>query len=825
MEGARSEAGTAPDGSGADPGKAGPEAAAQGNAQRKPGYGIWNDYFSSNNTEFVYSYLILNSPVNCSRIAVVDHRNNSLNITEMAVFSEDPLKNLNHEKYEQAGDYMEIGWSAEEVTSEPAISNIEGVMINGNPDAGFTLPAGLTNYISIKTKAVAPVNHILCWSEDSDKTLILDNDLRYAFGENGLISSDYFVPLKSLSDGSTWTALGDNIDTPFIEQGGKAVGNPLPYSPGGIDSPRTFAWKMKAQLEARKAVFDSSPVTTAADGDSYSLGYADQKDLAGYSADLRPFLPGYYKNIKGYYNSSIRPEQSAGVDSLGIVQGTMAMFGEGSFIDADGTDAASDLDNYYAMAGSLPGLKDNFPVFDSDSTNGYELINKLTPADIERNSVVIPDISMIQEGDLLVRNNEKGSHVGVVVGFLAEVPSTPTEARLWWDNVLVVSTRAGFQMANLGTWGNRGGIFGGFAEDPEDYVIRRLVRKTGSSTVPARESWECVKTIYPQWYTHYTEYKKVAEHYIKYIDEIEKNKYQKMKDENKPFYTRLPPTSMPDKRLIYSIFHEQNSQTDPKSRISSLTGWRAYSGPITYHRGLDLYDSEGRTKIYAPEDGLYWVINQNPGSGHRYIQISNNEILVVDYYGPIFGDIGVLVTPHRIYLFCHMDYDDLSSLDLPTSYLQAKSVKKGDQIGIMGANSNGEISDMGAHIHFEVYERFENYQIKVAELEKKKDDIRFKNYNNSTESEEFITIDFVKNNIRWQRVDPLTVLPVGGYVLDNNGTIEKDADNIPYIAVELQNENTMGADNVLSITELGTLFSVWTAPMTWEGDRYEESYK
>ena len=76
----------------------------------------------------------------------------------------------------------------------------------------------------------------------------------------------------------------------------------------------------------------------------------------------------------------------------------------------------------------------------------------------------------------------QGSHVGVVVGFLAEVLSTPTEARLWWDNVLVVSTRAGFQMANLGTWGNRGGIFGGFAEDPEDYVIRRLVRKTGSSS-------------------------------------------------------------------------------------------------------------------------------------------------------------------------------------------------------------------------------------------------------------------------------------------------------------------------------------------------------
>ena len=253
---------------------------------------------------------------------------------------------------------------------------------------------------------------------------------------------------------------------------------------------------------------------------------------------------------------------------------------------------------------------------------------------------------------------------------------------------------------------------------------------------------------------------------------------------------------------------------------------------MSYHRGLDLVleNSNGLDPIYAPEDGLYWVIDKNSASASQYIQISETEMLIADSYGASYGDIGVLVTPQRVYIFCHMDYTDLSSLDIPTSYLQAKAVKKDEQIGMMGANSNGKIDNMGAHVHFEVYERFNNFTINESERQKIKSRVQNANFlvQDTTivqEGLDLVTDDFIKKNICWQRIDPLSIIRLENYYLLDSADDLKDADLIPYILNKLKDEVIMGADNTATTGELGMWFAVWPSPITWEGERYEDTYK
>ena len=181
---------------------------------RKPGYGIWNDYFSNGNSELVYSYLIFDAPVNCSQIAVVDSQNTEINITEMAVFGSDPLQNLNWERTEETNGTLEISWDSTEVSSSPVLTGIEGIMLNGAPGTVYNVGAEASCSIRITTKAVAPVSHILCW-KGAGNSLTLNNDLRFSFGNNGVISNDYFVPITNLGEEKTWEAVtAMSIDTP-----------------------------------------------------------------------------------------------------------------------------------------------------------------------------------------------------------------------------------------------------------------------------------------------------------------------------------------------------------------------------------------------------------------------------------------------------------------------------------------------------------------------------------------------------------------------------------------------------------------------------------
>ncbi|MCF6334115.1 MAG: hypothetical protein L3J12_00035 [Spirochaetales bacterium] len=847
---------------------------------RKPGYGIWQNYFSNNNTELVYSYLILSSSINCKSIMIVDNSGNEfLNVTEMALFSDDPLLNLNYEQVEAVNDEKEIYWSSGEVTASGSVNSIEEIMINGAPGTTFNVGGSDMNYIQINTKAVAPIRQISGWEPGSNSSeIVLKNNFVYTFGDLGIESSDFFIPLKDLSDADTWGSVVSITDTPFYWGSNlKSLGNPLPYVPGGLDGPRTFAYKMGEQLKARISagfmIWGKNALSTKAINDIYNTGYIDATSFSGSLGINKPFKPGFYiNNSTGGFDSTLSPENVAGVDDMGILQGAMAMFPDDTFQNVKNEDITFGLDKYFGMneAGSYGLDGDKTPLFEPEGDNSYESILKLTPSDIERNSVIIPDISQMQEGDILVRNTRDESNVGIVVGFLDDKPAVPTPASNWWDNVLVISSRAGFQMATLGTWGNPDGLFGGFSEKPEEYVIRRLMKKTGTITGLKTEDWESVKTVYPAWYTHYGEYKKIAEEYfpIGYLTS-ENELYQKMKTEQyskRPYFKRLPPTSLPDKKLTNSLFY--NGTTDPRMRVSSLTGWRRFNEKLSYHRAIDIIDGDAEPglvkqaysssdygNIYAPEDGLYWIIDKTTLSNLKeYIQISDTEMLVVDSYGKAYGDIGVLVTPQRIYLFAHMSLEDhliedttfnigisdnfysRKSTDeyygdevitaFPTSYGQAINIKKGAWIGIMGDNSYGVYPSMLPHMHFEVYERFLDYRPVgfdyISDNEGRIDKIVNTNFfNNESEGRNLITLEFIKRNLQWQRIDPLTIFSSDNTNPDNSPYyLSTDADETQDIIDKMENISVMGTEiGIISTNELGVMFSDWPAPVTWEGGR------
>jgi len=812
---------------------------------RKPGYGIWQNYFSNNNTELVYSYLILNSLINCNKIMVVDSSGNEfLNVSEMGVFSDDPLLNLDYEQVVAINDEKEIYWSSSEVTASGSVNSIENIMINGAPGTTFTIAGSDMNYIQVDTKAVAPVRQILGWEPSSNSSeILLKDNIVYAFGDLGIVSNDYFVSLKDLNDEKTWSAVHGIADTPFyVNSSFKSLGNPLPYIPDGIDSPRTFAYKMSEQIKARidygMVPKSGEVISPEAINGNYNTGYVDSTNFGLNLGTNKPFRPGFYKNNStGGFDSTLSPENVAGVDDIGILQGAMAMFPVDTFYNVKEQDITFSLDKYNAMtAENSYGLDGGRkPLFEHEGENSYESILKLTPSDIERNSVIIPDISQMQEGDILVRNTRDETRVGIVVGFLADKPTVPTPADTWWDNVLVLSTRAGFQMATLGTWGNPDGLFGGFSEKPEEYVIRRFMKKTGEESGFGRADWESVKTVYPAWYTHYGEYKKIAEDWNRITYALSENElYQIFKrDKYLPFFERLPPTSLPDKRLVNSIFYNEPSAS--QMMVTCLTGWRKLGNPsyLSYHRGIDLIDIGGSTNIYAPEDGLYWIIDTNNQSNNKYIQLSDTEMLVVDSYGSLYGDMGVLVTPQRVYLFAHMDYSG-ELISFPTSYTNAVSITKGQRIGIMGANDNRVTTpEMGAHVHLEVYERFPDYrpvpfnyyfESNVYSKKGRVQLVRESNFSgNEAEGEALITIDFIKRNLQWQRVDPLTIIRNDNAIYDLwiNPTDSSDsADASQYIIDQLQDIDVMGVElGIATTNELGVLFSNWPAPVTWEGVR------
>ena len=193
----------------------------------------------------------------------------------------------------------------------------------------------------------------------------------------------------------------------------------------------------------------------------------------------KPFIPGYYHTAhsEGYLdniNSPYQPDKSAGVDSIGMLMGSVSMAKIDGVYNIFNQDITAALDKFYKMEETAPGLDDNgYPIY--YGVEGKSILDgtyRFTRADIEKSTVLVPDISFIRVGDILVRYDVLGEpHIGIVVGLAWEgsgdTPDWGDDARDWYNRVYVVSIRKGFQHTVLGTWGNRENMFGGFTDEPD----------------------------------------------------------------------------------------------------------------------------------------------------------------------------------------------------------------------------------------------------------------------------------------------------------------------------------------------------------------------
>jgi len=472
-----------------------------GNKKRQPGYGVYSPDYSIGHPKeaphVVYSYFILEKEIkNCTQIVFVDKtavdkvgtENYFLNISELMVFPENPLDfgGNPEDSYlsfvdNQAADnnVLQNGRMFSSSPLPPLVDNFS-IVLNSSQQQ-------MKNYI-IKMKAIYPIKTIVIrelinnnpmWPAPSD---IYEQKI-YAPGETyGLLGSKFFNNSFTGFQNAVNSVRTQEFTTPFVKTTPNRidVGNPLPYAPGGMDTPRMFAYKMYEQWRAREWFKATNTVkankkadiktrTTlayegAANINAYSE-YVNEVDMfkaagvAGaftfntstylytnaypaprpaWTADgvlgnaIKPFLPGLIApNRDGYVanlSSLYQPDKMAGVDSTGLLMGALAMAGKQNILDAFNRKKVLNAIDYYAMKNSnLPSGRTSIPLGldiygkpEFYAANSHQMLTgmyRFTRADLERCTVIVPDLSLIQQGDLLVNFDVEGEvHLGIVVG-------------------------------------------------------------------------------------------------------------------------------------------------------------------------------------------------------------------------------------------------------------------------------------------------------------------------------------------------------------------------------------------------------------------------
>ena len=508
--------------------------------------------------------------------------------------------------------------------------------------------------------------------------------------------------------------------------------------------------------------------------------------LTDADVQLKPFLPGKYINTaRGYVgtNSPFTVDRIAGVDSLGFLTGSIAMTGVGTdgiankVLDISNIPPAKVLNAYYKMSSasveingkSVPvkGLdasgKPAFSVLDE----GESILSgqyRFSRADIERNTVLVPDLKEIREGDLIVRYPVDGEpHIGIVVGFLpGERPAYGQDGSSFMEKVLVVSVRRGFQTVTAGVWGNPTGLFGGFTDKPTEYQVRRLLKLTGTvDTMRAKDAdpWELVKDAPFKHYTDYPEPKRYPFNWAT-VDSF----YRIEGWDGST--TTVPPVETLVQRIIKGAFPFKAGVAEysglkyvehfpptsfrnwpaapvvewsPVMEFSSITGWRKRGdGVLDFHTGIDITGVMG-AQISAPEDGIFYF---HLSEGFAPLMLPNpimmrdgesiDQVRHGNWGDASNGIISVFISNpqdpenSRIYLFTHIgpanklndpnrvpfqtavaDFAEVyhgiygSNSELPT-YETPRKIQKGDWIGVIGLRGSAG----SPHVHLEVFEFF-----------------------------------------------------------------------------------------------------------------------
>lgn len=486
-----------------------------------------------NNEELVYIYYVFDQEVDVSNIKIIDKTGTTkVSLTELMVFESNPITHFTSivDNYENNNNNSKM-----KSLSFFGFDN-NSILYNGDPNKSTSSMDFIADSINIVSLDINPNSNNFNNNKDFKQIVIWEpNSLDYQFKTDFSVLTDSTISLTESLFAEQSEAkekivtLYDNhkITSPFSTQG-----NAIPYASKGIDSPKTFNYKMVKQNEAREKFLENHPIIGVTDtvkvlntelrerfpeatdniintllavdsnnNSQYMDNYITEIDLYrdngtnlsvspgrtyNYSSNfpenvpesminLKPFLPGLITDsINGLsddYKSLFSPNKVAGVDSIGMLLGAISMSAiKGEFLNVFNNNLSEGIDDIYR--------NNNFDFHYRD--NDDSILNKpirFTKVDLERNSVIVPSLNNIRPGDILVKYNDDGeSHIGIIISSDITGDEVLVEDKM--KKVLVLSTKRSFRMANLGVWMGSNNIYGGFAAvgDEKSYHVRRLLK-------------------------------------------------------------------------------------------------------------------------------------------------------------------------------------------------------------------------------------------------------------------------------------------------------------------------------------------------------------
>ncbi len=281
----------------------------------------------------------------------------------------------------------------------------------------------------------------------SDIDVWLGNNLS-AVGQT-LLSENNYYPVKANAvslESFSWLS---QVEQNYLKSVSFAVlplngfaGNPLPYIEGGIDSPRSFAYKLSEQWKTRTVMKPAKsviPESTRAYKKDIVPPLANSDTIFGYwqfweedlkklpksgggllkigsvgsqSATVKPFTP-FFPQLDKIIKPNIELDMLAGVDAAGFLLGSIAMTDfAGHFCGPGGLRLADNLNEYYSMSAvnkGKPGLDAAGKPLFALPDNSVECLKsgalgayRIQRPAFERISILVPEFNDIQTGDIAV---------------------------------------------------------------------------------------------------------------------------------------------------------------------------------------------------------------------------------------------------------------------------------------------------------------------------------------------------------------------------------------------------------------------------------------
>lgn len=524
------------------------------------GLGLAQEQGSSaqSNDELVYLYYVFPQKLNVNSIQIRDKTGTEiLNVSELMVFENSPIKHLTT----AFNDHLSsLGSRASTSLVNTGLSE-NPLFYNG--DFSQTIQGmGFLSYEDPERDFIQTSDSIISIDLNLSSTHITDSLFKQIVlweptGQNQL-QSEVMVLTDSAIDLTTSLFLNGNgtdnqtadlfnnerFTTPF----GNISGNPLPYVPLGIDSPKSFNYKMVKQNEAREWYLTRYPesddpavnflnsvkrqrfpeaeggvinhlLATDSDGQvRYSDSYLTEIDLLrefdhnliinssnnfryrgglpnlgadDIAQNYMPFLPGFFPDGKSDivtdYRTIYSADKVAGVDSLGMLMGVLSMVNvDGHFPDLLNNNSDSSLNTLYQ------NNLFNFHLRSNDQSVLSQPV-RLKRGDLEKISLLVPDLDDIQPGDLIVSYSPGDEpHIGIVIS--VSITGTEKSVEKKMEKVLVISVHRAFRQVNLGLWKGPNNTFGGFAPlgKEKSYHVRRLLKLPSGTQLSAYTdvSWD-----------------------------------------------------------------------------------------------------------------------------------------------------------------------------------------------------------------------------------------------------------------------------------------------------------------------------------------------